>query len=229
LLFVNHDWARLYKDSKRYEKAFEKYGEILFGDLGDGLKSVDRLDHLMEHQADIFSEILLGIAECLRADGRIIDAEKFYNEEVRFREMRQQTGIYAEIDREYKLDMQKKELRTVLKRIFLHEPEIVEYKNIRAKYDYEEDKTIFQVGKKEIKRSRRYFLVFKCLVDNAGKCVSGKMMDRFLIEHGESVSEEDSGLRAYVWRLKKDKHIKLGQFLGPCSESEGKGWKLKKP
>jgi tetratricopeptide (TPR) repeat protein len=227
LLYVNHDWARLYKDSKRYQDAFAKYGELLFGDLGDGVKNDARLNLLMDSQADILSEILLGVAECLRADGRIVDAEKLYGEEVRFRELKQQTGIYAEIDKAAKLDAAKGELRTVLKRIFLQEPEIVEYKNIRAKYDYDEGKTIFWVGKKEIKRSRRYFLVFKCLVDNAGRCVSGKMMDKFLIEHGESVSEEDSGLRAYVWRLRKD--IKLDQFLRPCSKSEGRGWKLRKP
>jgi len=226
-LYLAHDWARLYKNSKRYKEAFKKYEEILFDGLDDGLDYSDRLNYFMDNQADIFSEILVGVAECLRAKGRIVDSDSVYDDEARFSELKQQTGIYSEIDRTYKLDMQKKRIRTLLKRIFLNEPDSVEYKNIRARYDYTEDKTIFNIGKKEIKRSKRYFLVFKCLVENAGKCVSGKMLDRYVIEQGESLNEYDSGLRSYVWRLKKE--IKLDQFLEQCSGFEGKGWKLKKP
>jgi len=227
LLYIKHNWARLYKDSEKFEKAFDKYKEILFNDMGDGLNKLDRLSYLMDFQADMFSEILLGIAECLRANGKIIDAEQILREESQFSEIIQQTGIYNEIGRTYKLDVVKRDIRTIFNHIFFHKPDIVEYKNIHAKYNPDEDKTIFTVGKTEIKKSRRYFLVFKCLVTNAGKCVSGRMLEKFVIEHGDSVNGYDSGLRVYVSRLKKD--IKLAQFLDQCSRSEGKGWKLKKP
>jgi hypothetical protein len=52
------------------------------------------------------------------------------------------------------------------------------------------------------------------------------MLNRYLIENNESVNEIDSGLRTYVWRLKKE--IKLGQFMESCLKSEGGGWKLKR-
>jgi hypothetical protein len=53
------------------------------------------------------------------------------------------------------------------------------------------------------------------------------MLDQFVMDGADSINIHDSGLRSYVARLKKD--IGLGQFLDPCSSSEGKGWKLKKP
>jgi len=144
-----------------------------------------------------------------------------------FSELKQQTGIYSENDRIFKLRIQKNNLRAALKRIFFKEPDLVEYKNIRAEYDPEEKKTTFKFGEVEIKRSKRYFLVFKCLVDNAGKRVSGRILDRFFIDEGEAINEYDSGLRTYVARLIKD--VNLAQFLEPPSKSGGKGWKLKTP
>jgi tetratricopeptide (TPR) repeat protein len=226
-LYIENDWARLYKDSKNYEKALKKYKEILFGDFYSRQIESDNLNNLMDHQADIFSEILLGIAECFRADGRIFDSETIYSEEAMFSELKQQTGIYGEIDKTYKLRIQKKKVRTILKQLLLNLPDTVEYKNIRAEYDYKEEKVIFRVDKKELKKSKRYFLVFKCLVHNAGKCVSGKILDDFVKDQGEPLNEPDSGLRTYVSRLKKE--INLSQFLDKCSQTEGKGWKLKEP
>jgi hypothetical protein len=170
---------------------------------------------------------LKGIAECLDANGRIAEAETINNEEALFSELKQQTGIYSENDRIFKLRIQKNSIRAALKRVFFKQPDLVEYKNIRAEYDPEEKKTTFKFGKVEIKRSKRYFLVFKCLVDNAGKRVTGRMLDRFCIDQGEAINEYDSGLRTYIARLVND--INLAQFLEPPSKSEGKGWKLKTP
>jgi tetratricopeptide (TPR) repeat protein len=180
-LYLDHDWARLFKDSKQHEKALNKYRQILFEDTNDAQTGLKRLNDFMDNQADIFSEILKGIAECLDASDHITEAEIINNEEALFSELKQQTGIYSENDRIFKLRIQKNNLRAALKRIFFKEPDLVEYKNIRAEYDPEEKKTIFKFGEVEIKRSKRYFLVFKCLVDNAGKRVSGRILDRFLL------------------------------------------------
>lgn len=226
-LYLDHDWARLYKDLEQYEKALNKYKQILFEDTNDAQTGLKRLNDFMDNQADIFSEILKGIAECLDAYGRIAEAETINNEEALFSELKQQTGIYSENDRILKLRIQKNSLRATLRRVFFNEPDLIEYKNIRAEYDPEENKATFTIGETEIKRSRRYFLVFKCLVDNAGKHVSGKMLDRFVMDQGEALNEIDTGLRSYVAKLKRETN--LSQFLEPPSKSKGKGWKLKTP
>jgi len=227
LFLFKNDWARLYKVRKNYEEALIKYKEMLFDKLSDDSLGFKFLNSIMDNQANVFSEILLGIAECLYSDGRIRDSEIVYSEEAKFSDLKQKAVIESEIDRSTELDMQKKRIRSILRRVLLNESDIVEYKNILAKYSHVEDKTFFKIGKSEIKRSRRYFLVFKCLVHYAGKCVSGKMLDNYVREQGESLSEYDSGLRSYVGRLKKD--IKLAQFFDRCTASEGKGWKLKAP
>ena len=122
------------------------------------------------------------------------------------------------------MQIQKKRLIAELRRIFFKLPDFVEYKNIQAKYDPVKEKVTFTIGKKEIKKARRYFLVFKCLVDKAGKHVTGEMLDDFVIKQGEPINKKDSGLRVYVGRLIKD--INLAQFLVP---HEGKGWMLQAP
>jgi tetratricopeptide (TPR) repeat protein len=226
-LYLDHDWARLFKDSKQYEKALNKYRQIIFKDVTDTQTGIKRLNDFMDNQADIFSEILKGIAECLNANDRITESERINKEEALFSELKQQTGIYNENDRNYNLRIRKNSIRVALKQIFFNEPDVVEYKNIRAEYDPKEGKTTFKIGETEIKRSQRYFLVFKCLVENAGQRVSGKMLDRFFVDQVEAINEDDSGLRTYVARLLKD--INLAQFLEPPSKSEGKGWKLKTP
>ena len=221
---MEHEWARLFKDSKQYEKALEKYREILFEDPVDAQTGFKRLNDFLDYQTDIFSEIVKGIAQCLYATRRITESATIINAEAEFSKLKQQTGIYDEIERNYKLRVQKNSLLATLERILFNEPDLVLYKNIQAKYNPREMKATFKVDEKEIKMSRRYFLVFKFLVENAGKHVTGKMLDTFVIDQGESINLYDSGLRAYVARLKKD--INLAQFFEP---NVGKGWKLKDP
>ncbi len=224
-LFLNHDRARLYKDSGRYEEAMKRYEKILFEKSDDGLNNADRLNSFMEHRADIFSEILTGIAKCLLGEGRIIESENLYSEKSKLKEIRV-TGIYGEIDKHDKLEMQKNKIRILLNQIFLNETSVVEYKDIRAEYNPETDNTIFKFSKKVIKkRSRRFFLVFKCLVENTEKCVSEKMLNQFVLDHGESINKDDSGLRMYVGRLKKE--ILLDRFIELCPKHKGGGWQLK--
>ena len=109
-------------------------------------------------------------------------------------------------------------------------PDIVEYKNIQAKYDSEKKKAIFKIGDIEKKMSRRHFLVFKCLVLNAGGRVSERILEQFCISQGDPIKEGKSGLRVCVGRLRKDKDIDLDQFFVPLSsKGKGEGWILKAP
>jgi tetratricopeptide (TPR) repeat protein len=227
-LYLAHDWACLYKESKQHEQALTKYKQILFVDTIDAPQTwFKRLHDFMDNQADIFSEIVKGIAECLYATGRITEAETINRGEALFSELKQQTGIYEEKDRKSKLRNQKNSLGATLRQVFFNDPDFVEYKNIQAQYDPEEGKATFIIGEEKIKKKRRYFLVFKYLVDNAGKHVTGKMLDGFVSSQGYVLTEGNSGLRGIVKKLKKE--VNLAQFFEPLSPSERSGWKLKTP
>jgi tetratricopeptide (TPR) repeat protein len=213
--------------AKQYEDALRVSRKVLFEGTIDSQNDFRQLNHFMDNHTDKFIEIVHGIAVCLHATGRIVESESISKAVALYSELKQQTGRYNEKNRDYTLRVQENSLCVALRQILLKIPDLVEYKNIQAQYykDKGRDRVIFKIGKKEIiKRSRRYFLVFKCLVDNAGEKVSGKDLDEFVINQGVAINEQDSGLRVYVDRLKKD--INLAQFLVP---HEGKGWKLQDP
>jgi len=227
-LYLAYDWACLYKESKQHEQALTKYKQILFVDTIDAPQTwFKRLHDFMDTQADIFSEIVKGIAECLYATGRITEAETINRGEALFSELKQQTGIYEEKDRKSKLQNQKNSLSTALRQVFFNDPDFVEYKNIQAQYDPEEGKATFIIGEEEIKKSRRYFLVFKYLVDKAGKHVTGKKLDGFVSSHGYFLTEGNSGLRNIVKKMRTE--ISLAQFLEDPAKHGGSGWMLKAP
>ncbi|MFC1827060.1 tetratricopeptide repeat protein [Thermodesulfobacteriota bacterium] len=213
------------KNEKQYEPALKFYKVLLFGDSTDAQTESKNLNGFMENKTNTFLEIVQGIAVCLHATERIAEAEIISREGAKFSQLKQQTGIENESDRDYKLQIEKKSLGAELRQVLFDDPDFVKYKNIQAQYYSDEEKkyTVFKTDEKEIVMARRYFLVFKCLVKNAEKRVSERMLESFAREEGEHLADP-SGLRGYVGRLKKA--INLDQFL---EDHGGKGWILKAP
>jgi len=213
--------------AKQYEDALRVSRKVLFEGAVDAQYDFKRLNDFMDNHTDIFIEIVHGIAICLHATGRIIESKSISKAEALYSELKQQTGTDNKSDRDYKLRNQKISLGSALRQVFFNDPDFVEYKNIQAQYDPEEDIATFIIGKEKLKKSRRYFLVFKYLVDNAGKHVTGKMLDRFVSSKGYVLTEGNSGLRNIIKKMKTE--ISLAQFLEDPAKYKGSGWMLKAP
>lgn len=226
-LFIDHDWARFYRATKDYNKAMAKYKEILYG-VHQGLPcDRNKIDYVIEDQADLFGEVAAGIVDCLYSIGRTRLSEALDDARSRYREYIKRFGIYEELDKRHETLIVRNRTMVLLDRVFELEPIAIEYKDIEITYDPERHtKAVLSRGGAEFHLPPRSYYVIKCLMQNIGECVSQKQIEEFLKDHGENIgggSSIDSGIRNYISRLRKV--YGFDRFIVNCPR--GSGWKLK--
>jgi tetratricopeptide (TPR) repeat protein len=222
-LFLANDRARIYRASMQYEKALEKYSEILYKEKI--IKNEDQIDYMIKYQADLFNEVLAGIIDSLYAIGKVTISESLSEIRARYNDIIRKFGIYEEFDKSHEIETLKNKLKILLSRIFGNRPYHLEYKGIEVIYEPDKYRKAVLVVRKTQKFhiATSYFFILKCFIDNIGECVTQAKIEESLKEHGEHIGGGiDSGVRTYINRLKKD--YGFDQFIKKCPR--GKGWRL---
>lgn len=227
-LYIMHDWARVYRASHppRFDEAMDKYSTILYGNTSDETKINARLNNLMENQADLFGEILSGIRECLFGLGKVTDAKRLEEVTKNYQDALSECGIYKEIDKNAKLQMEREKVVDILCRIFEKKPLSVRYKDILVTYDRVIGKAKYETKKETGTLPKRAFIILKYLNDHRDEWVTKEELGKSLEDEREAIGNLDM-IRGYISRYIRKK-LGLNQYLEQRRKKhpEKGGWKL---
>lgn len=183
------------------------------------------MEYMIKYQADLFNEVLAGTVDALYGMGKISLSESLSDIKAAYSGVIKRFGIYEEFDKAHEMEILRSRLRSLLDRIFRAMPLRLEYKGFVAIYDPDKHRKAVLVmrGNREVRIAASFFFILKCFIENMGRFVTQSEIEQFLREHGENVGGgEDSGIRTYVARLRKDYGFEQFITRGP----RGKGWKL---